>query len=139
MLTLLVHDRVEGLQVLERGATIADDVWVDVPRIEKTQIVVQIGQMTQRWTNDEYKATPHRVLKPDIPAQGRTSLTFFFRPGVDTLLEVPPILKRPNDAGSIYETITVQDHMRLPRTDAHGNAVKLTSNILKDGRWVGAR
>merc|ERR1712046_453160 len=90
MLTLLVHDRVDGLQVLERGETIADDVWVDVPRVHKSQVVIQIGQMTQRWTNDEYKATPHRVLKPQAPAQGRTSLTFFFRPGVDTLLEVPP-------------------------------------------------
>ena len=139
MFTCLVHDKVEGLQVLERGHTTSDDVWIDVPCVEKTQIVIQIGQMTQRFTNDEYKATPHRVLKPELPAQARTSLTFFFRPGLDTLLEVPRVLKRPNDAGSIYETVSVRDHMLMARSDKDGKAVKLTSNILRDGRWIGAR
>ena len=44
------------------------------------------------------------------------------------------------DAGGVYETVTVAEHMSLPRADpTTGEPVKLTSNILKDGRWVGAR
>ena len=122
---------VEGLQVLQQGPTTAQDRWVDVPRVSADQIVIQIGQMTQRLTNDEYKATPHRVLKPELPAPGRMSLVCFFRPGLGTLLEVPKTLCRPNDAGKVYDTVTVEEFLQMPRTDASGNAVKLTSNILK--------
>ena len=56
MLTLLCHDQVEGLQVLERGETVEDDRWLDVPQITRDQIVIQIGQMTQRFSNDEVRA-----------------------------------------------------------------------------------
>jgi len=140
MLTLLAHDRVDGLQVLMRGATTAEDAWLDVPRVAEDQVVVQIGQMTQRWTNDAYLATPHRVLRPAAPAPARTTLSMFFRPGLETALEVPPSLRaKLNDAGAVYDTVSVEQFLRLPRTDAVGNAVKLTSNVLKDGRWVGAR
>ena len=93
---LLVHDDVSGLQVLQRGDSEASDRWVDVPRVHPYQVVVQIGQITQRWTNDEYRATFHRVLKPTAPAPSRTTLCCFFRPGIDTLLEVPDSLRRPN-------------------------------------------
>lgn len=139
LLTLLCHDVVDGLQVLLRGATTEDDRWVDVPRVAANQVVVQIGQMTQRWTNDEYKATPHRVLRPEAPAPSRTTISMFFRPGLATAIEVPPSLRRPNDAGDVYQTVSVKDFLTMPRTDEEGNPVKLTSNILKDGRWVGAR
>ena len=115
-------------------------MWIDVPRVAPYQVVVQIGQLTQRWTNDEYRATPHRVLKPAAPAPARTTLSCFFRPGIDTVLEVPESLRRPNDAGGVYESVTVAEHLQMPRVDpATGEAVKLTSNILKDGSWVGVK
>ncbi|MEO0974857.1 MAG: 2OG-Fe(II) oxygenase family protein, partial [Pseudomonadota bacterium] len=139
LLTLLCHDVVDGLQVLQRGATTEDDRWVDVPKVSANQVVVQVGQMTQRFSNDVYKATPHRVLKPKAPAPSRTTISMFFRPGLATSIEVPPSLRRPNDAGDIYDTVSVKEFLTLPRTDEEGNPVKLTSNILKDGRWVGAR
>ena len=137
---LLVHDDVSGLQVLQRGEVDGQDEWVDVPQVDPFQVVVQIGQITQRWTNDEYRATFHRVLKPEAPAPSRTTLSCFFRPGIDTLLEMPESLRRPNDAGGVYKSVTVAEHMEMPRADpVTGEPIKLTSNILKDGSWVGAR
>ena len=35
--------------------------------------------------------------------------------------------------------VSVEEFLMMPRSDADGNALKLTSNVLKDGRWVGAR
>ena len=134
--TLLSHDNVDGLQVL---LSTADDEWIDVEMVAPQQIVLQVGQILQRFTNDEYRATPHRVLRPEAPCPARTTLSFFFRPSIDMPLEVPQVLRRPNDAGGVYETITVREHMALGRVAADGSALKLTSNVLRDGRWVGVR
>lgn len=132
--TLLVHDRVEGLQVLEeRGGT----NWIDVERVSGHQIVLQVGQLMQRFSNDAYHCTPHRVLLPSFPVPARTTLTFFYRPHLDMALEVPPLLRqRPNDAGGVYETITVRKFITLGRVDSNGSPLKLTSDILKDGSWI---
>ena len=44
------------------------------------------------------------------------------------------------DAGGVYESVTIAEHMDMPRADPiTGKPMKLTSNILKDGSWVGAR
>ena len=139
LITLLVHDNVEGLQVLERGSSVDKDRWVDVPRISGEQVVVQIGQMTQRWTNDLFYATPHRVLKPPVPSPARTTISCFFKPSLDTVLEVPPSLRRPNDAGYVYENVDVATFLQLPLTDDNGLPLKLTSNIRRDGSWIGVR
>ena len=49
MFTILGHDVAEGLELLVRGDTVADDEWVGVPTIEGS-LVVQLGQMMQRLT-----------------------------------------------------------------------------------------
>ena len=41
--------------------------------------------------------------------------------------------------GGVYAPVSVEEFLRMARTDAAGNPLKLTSNVLKDGRWVGAR
>ena len=49
MFTILGHDRAEGLELLVRGRTVAEDQWVGVPHLEGG-LVVQLGQMMQRMT-----------------------------------------------------------------------------------------
>ena len=58
--------------------------WVEVPVIENS-VVVNIADMFQRWTNDRYISTPHRVMnaltRQDI--QSRTLLG----PNKDTIVK----------------------------------------------------
>ena len=65
-------------------------------------------------------------------SRGRIALIAFFRLGLSTSLAVPPSLRGvKNDAGAVYAPCTVEEFMAMERTDAEGNAVKLTSTILK--------
>jgi isopenicillin N synthase-like dioxygenase len=141
MFTILGHDAAEGLELLVRGDRVEDDKWVGVPCIEGS-LVVQLGQMMQRMTNDVYLATPHRVVMPSggvVPQ--RMSVVMFYRPGLQMTIEPPASFAalHKNALGSIYEPVTVAEFLQMPRSDEMGRPLKLTSNILKDGRWVGAR
>jgi len=77
-LTILLQDNIGGLEVKN-----ADNEWVSAPMLPGT-FLINIGHMIQRWTNDYYKATVHRVIPPEHEA--RCSLPFFFEPNFDTVV-----------------------------------------------------
>eukprot|EP00455_Lapot_gusevi_P006562 TRINITY_DN1279_c0_g1_i1.p1 TRINITY_DN1279_c0_g1~~TRINITY_DN1279_c0_g1_i1.p1 ORF type:complete len:390 (-),score=74.62 TRINITY_DN1279_c0_g1_i1:294-1382(-) len=79
-LTILYQDTVGGLQVHAR-----DGSWLDVPANIPDSFVVNLGFAMQRWTNDRYIATKHRVVH--IPAPERVSIPFFFEGRHDTLID----------------------------------------------------
>lgn len=82
LVTLLATDGVPGLEVRPIGAD-----WVPVPT-ERGQLVVNLGDMMARWTNDLYRSTPHRVVGP---ARGdRISIPFFVNPDPATVVETIP-------------------------------------------------
>jgi isopenicillin N synthase-like dioxygenase len=60
---------VGGLQVL------SDGTWIDVPVVEGG-LVVNLGDMVQRWTNDRYLSNVHCVV--NHPDRERFSLVLFF-------------------------------------------------------------
>lgn len=67
----------KGLQI-ERP----DGSWLDVPPIPGA-FIINIGDLMQRWTNDRWVSTVHRVVNPDNPdeaRQRRQSLAFFHQP-----------------------------------------------------------
>jgi isopenicillin N synthase-like dioxygenase len=80
-LTLLATDGVAGLEV----AT-GENGWVGV-EAPPGALVVNIGDMLARWTNDVYASTPHRVI---APRRDRVSIPFFLNPSPDTLIEAIP-------------------------------------------------
>jgi len=59
-LTLLVQDVVGGLKVKRNDGT-----WIDVQPLEDS-IIVNVGDMLMRWTNDRLKATLHKVESPKV-------------------------------------------------------------------------
>jgi len=81
-ITLLATDAVAGLQVHPLGGP-----WIDVAA-PAGSLVVNLGDMLARWTNDVYRSTPHRVVAG--AEVDRYSVPFFVNPDADTLVECIP-------------------------------------------------
>ena len=77
--TILCQDEVGGLEVKNAAGE-----WIPAPQIAGT-FIVNIGEMTQRWTNDRYTATWHRVRIPKH--KSRYSIPFFYEPSYDTVVK----------------------------------------------------
>jgi isopenicillin N synthase-like dioxygenase len=77
----ILHQRGDyaGLQLRHTTGEI-----VTVPIIDEA-IVVNVGDLMARWTNDTLLATPHRVID-GIPGQGRGSIAIHYLPNADTVI-----------------------------------------------------
>ncbi|MEO6548218.1 MAG: 2-oxoglutarate and iron-dependent oxygenase domain-containing protein [Ferruginibacter sp.] len=76
LITLLVGASADGLQILTRT-----NEWVGVTSLPE-QIVVNVGDMLQRFTNNKLKSTTHRVVNParELWHTSRFSIPFFLHP-----------------------------------------------------------
>jgi isopenicillin N synthase-like dioxygenase len=76
LITLLVGSSADGLQILTR-----QNEWVGVTSLPE-QIVVNVGDMLQRLTNNKLRSTTHRVVNPsrDLWHTSRFSMPFFLHP-----------------------------------------------------------
>ncbi len=76
LITLLMGASADGLQVLRR-----DGKWIPITALPD-QIVVNVGDMLSRLTNDKLKSTIHRVVNPPREKMGssRYSIPFFMHP-----------------------------------------------------------
>ncbi len=112
LLTLLLQDEVGGLQVRdEEGA------WHDVPP-RRDAIVVNAGDLLERWSNGRYRSTWHRVL-PRATGQDRYSVALFVDPDSATEVTVLP------------SCVDAANPARYPPTTAGAH---LTSKILATHR-----
>lgn len=84
VITLLLQDDVGGLQTYSRR-----DGWIDVPPHPEA-IVVNMSDMLQVLTNDNYRASLHRVLP--VPQRDRYSVVYFSMPRHDALIAPAPEL-----------------------------------------------
>ncbi|XP_046543306.1 proline hydroxylase buaE-like isoform X1 [Haliotis rubra] len=101
-ITLLFQDDIGGLEVMN-----TDDVYVPAKPIPGA-IVVIIGDLMQRWTADQLKATKHRVLIPESEVkkrQYRQSLAFFVNPDDDTII-------KSLDGSDKYDPILTLDYLQ---------------------------
>jgi isopenicillin N synthase-like dioxygenase len=76
LITLLIGASADGLEILSK-----QDQWVPVTSLPE-QIVVNVGDMLQRLTNNKLKSTTHRVVNPPREKWGssRYSIPFFLHP-----------------------------------------------------------
>ena len=79
-ITLLMGASAEGLQILKR-----DGSWIAVTALPE-QIVVNVGDMLDRLTNNKLKSTIHRVVNPPsgLMQTSRFSIPFFMHSRADT-------------------------------------------------------
>lgn len=104
--TVLWADRVAGLQVLG-----ADGGWHDVMPDEGA-LLINLGDIAARVTNDEWMSTLHRVKPPVVDGriERRRSAAFFHDWNADALIEtIPAALAR---GAAHYEPVTVSEHVR---------------------------
>lgn len=76
--------------------------WVEVPVIENS-VVLNIADMFQRWTNDRYISTPHRVM--NVLDRTRYSMPYFVGPNKDT------IVKNLTDEPDKYDPISSYEYL----------------------------
>lgn len=83
LITLLVGASAEGLEIFTRK-----EEWVPVTAMPG-QIVVNVGDMLQRLTNDRLKSTTHRVVNPpkELWGTSRYSIPFFLHPRAEMRLD----------------------------------------------------
>lgn len=107
LITLLVGASADGLQVMDKEGD-----WVPVQSTEGA-IVVNVGDMLQRLTNNYLKSTTHRVVNPPREKWGqpRLSIPFFLHPRADMDLsclescvtDERPLAYRPITAGEYLD------------------------------------
>jgi isopenicillin N synthase-like dioxygenase len=76
LITLLIGASADGLEVLTR-----DGSWYPV-KADGEDVVVNVGDMLQRLTNNKLKSTTHRVVNPprELMKYSRYSVPFFLHP-----------------------------------------------------------
>ncbi|XP_077986152.1 uncharacterized protein LOC144440640 [Glandiceps talaboti] len=108
-ITLLFQDNAGGLEVMNTQGK-----YVAATPIEDT-IVINLGDMMQRWTADKLKATKHRVVMPttdEDKLKDRQSIAFFVFPNNDFLVEC-------TDGSNKYPPVKSGDYLKQILNDTY--------------------
>lgn len=106
LITLLVGASADGLQILTR-----QDEWIGVTSLPE-QIVVNVGDMLQRLTNNKLRSTTHRVVNParEHWHTSRFSIPFFLHPkGSMSLACLPSCIEEQHP--KMYEDATAGEYL----------------------------
>lgn len=102
-ITILPAATSSGLQLKDRDGT-----WLDIES-EPDTLIVDVGDMLARLTNDVLPSTTHRVINPqDGTNQSRYSMPFFMHPHPDAMLSCLPSCV---GTGAKYPDITGHDFL----------------------------
>lgn len=108
--TVLLQDQSGGLQARNTAGD-----WIDVTPKDGT-LVVNVGNVLERWTNDVYSSTLHRALH--IGDEPRVSAAFFVYPDAATVVHCIETCQGP-DSPPRYEDVTTADYVRVLREDGY--------------------
>lgn len=106
LITLLMGASADGLQVLNK-----QNEWIGVTALPEA-IVVNVGDMLQRLTNNRLSSTTHRVINPPQEQWGssRYSIPFFLHPRSEMRLDcLPSCITESNPLR--YEPITAGEYL----------------------------
>jgi isopenicillin N synthase-like dioxygenase len=97
-----------GLQVHDPKA----DAWVDIPPTPGA-LVINIGDLMARWTNDRWTSTLHRVVNPDAGSTvstRRQSMPFFHNANYSAVVECLPSSLAAGETPK-YEPVLAGPHL----------------------------
>jgi isopenicillin N synthase-like dioxygenase len=106
LITLLMGASADGLQVLRR-----DGKWIPITALPD-QLVVNVGDMLERFTNKKLKSTIHRVVNPPrhLMNTPRYSIPFFMHPRSEmSLAALPSCVDKSNP--KLWEDITAGEFL----------------------------
>lgn len=131
--TFLWRNQDNGLQCLNTGrntsrGSVEDDPgekqWIDIPILEKhpDALIVNAGDLIQRWTNDYWISNIHRVLGSGSHgetnqknAEEPLSIVFFTGPKTDTKISVLSQSEKVSSTGPVnknyQEEVTAEEHL----------------------------
>jgi len=101
-ITILAQDPGGGLEI-----ALPSGEWISAPYIEGT-FVVNLGDLTARWTNDVYRSNLHRVV--NRLGRDRLSIPTFMNPTHRTLVECIPTCMGPDNPAK-YEAVLAGDYV----------------------------
>lgn len=104
MITLLFQRGVSGLEVQD-----ADGQWHPVEP-DSDAIVINTGDLMERWTNGRYRSTPHRV-QPKLGGEDRYSIAMFVDPDTETPVRVLDTCLGPGESPK-YPEVTAGEHIQ---------------------------
>lgn len=130
-LTLLLQDKVGGLEVLHKptgswhAVTPIEGAYVcnigDLMRMCLSHSFV-IGQLlmmcSERWSNDQYKSTMHRVISP-LSQTDRYSCAFFNDGALDMIIQALPGTVKEGES-PIYPPLQVEKHIAERYIQSYG-------------------
>ena len=115
-------DDIPGLQVYDKES----DEWIDAPIIENS-LVLNVGDMFARWSNDILKSTPHRIVNSDL-SRPRYSMPYFVDPGRDVIIE--NITKDP----AKYPPISAYEYLKWRLAQSYvDDSYTASEQVAKDG------
>lgn len=134
IVTVLWADQVKGLQVLG-----TDGSWNDVSPADDA-LLINLGDVTGRWTNDRWMSTLHRVKPPivDGTIERRRSAAYFHDGDIDALIATMPHLIDAEHPNRYPEPITVGDHIRAKLAGSRAGKKNEAAGAEKD-RVLSAR
>lgn len=106
LITLLMGASADGLQVLRR-----DGKWIPITALPE-QLVVNVGDMLERFTNKTLKSTIHRVVNPPrhLMNTPRYSIPFFMHPRSEmSLAALPSTVTK--ETPKLWEDITAGEFL----------------------------
>ena len=123
IVTILWADAVPGLEILR-----PDGSWLPVVP-EPGALLINLGDLTERWTNDRWTSTMHRVLPPRNAAGElvrRRSAAYFHDGNADAVISTLPTC-RAADGSSAYPDVTVADHLAAKLAGSRGLELNTTA------------
>ena len=129
VITVLWADRVHGLQVLG-----TDGSWNDV-QPDEGALLVNLGDVMTRWTNEHWMSTLHRVKPPVIDGtiERRRSVAYFHGCNWDTLVAPMPELLAEGEA-PLYAAVSATEHIRAKLAGTRAGV--LNPNAEREGARV---
>ena len=112
MMTLLFQKDIGGLEVQDVAG-----IWHPVAP-ENNTIVINTGDLMERWTNGKYRSTPHRV-QPKIGDVDRYSIAVFVDPDTETPVKVLDSCLKLGEEPR-YSEVTAGEHIQGKIAASHG-------------------